>query len=64
MKLVLAETPAARQRTHLGLLGLSAPAQIDAVTLSSRFALDVALIISGTGMFARRLEAFVYERGL
>lgn len=64
VKRVLAETPPARQRTHLGLLGLNAPAQIVPESLKMRFDLDISLAIAGDGLFARRLEAFVHERGL
>lgn len=61
---VLAETPTARQRAHLGLLKLSSAAQITADALAARFALGAPLLVADTGVFARRLAAFIYERGL
>ncbi len=64
IRLVLSETPAARQRSHLALLGLETPDQIDGTSLGARFALGTPLIVPGDGLFTRRLEAFVHERGL
>ncbi|GAB4215392.1 MAG: hypothetical protein OHK0022_55260 [Roseiflexaceae bacterium] len=61
---VLADTPAARQRSHLALLGLGSLEQISPATLGQRFDLGTPLIVPGHGLFAQRLEAFVHERGL
>ncbi|NNJ11950.1 AAA domain-containing protein [Chloroflexales bacterium ZM16-3] len=61
---VLAEMPVARQRHHLDRLGLEAPAQLSPDALGARFALGQPLSISADGVFGRRIEAFIHERGL
>lgn len=61
---VLANTPTARQRTHLSLLGIESLGQLDSSTLGERFHLGEQLLMPGDGLFARRIEAFIHERGL
>ena len=55
---------AQRQRSHLGLLGLSQLTDLSAERLGATFDLGTPLIIPANGLFARRLESFIFERGL
>ncbi|PDW04563.1 AAA family ATPase [Candidatus Viridilinea mediisalina] len=61
---ILGSMPAARQAAHLALLGLASPDDLKSERLAARFSLDAPLSISGAGLFAARLRAFVGERGL
>jgi 5-methylcytosine-specific restriction enzyme B len=53
-----------RQQAHLALLGLASPEDVTEATMRKHFALDTPLVINSSGVFARRLDAFINERGL
>jgi hypothetical protein len=53
-----------RQQAHLALLGLSNTDEVTEANMRKQFALDTPLVINPSGVFARRLDAFINERGL
>jgi len=55
---------AQRQRAHLALFGLSATSSLTPDVMRAHFVLDYALVMPQDGLFARRLQAFINERGL
>jgi MoxR-like ATPase len=73
---LLSLTPVLRQISHLSQLAAADPApgaapidendaaQLTPQQLARLFALGGPLLISGRGLFARRLRAFIHERGL
>jgi 5-methylcytosine-specific restriction protein B len=61
---LLSKCPSQRQQQHLSLLNLSKLDQVKASTLEASFDLGQALRIQHNGIFAKRLQAFVNDRGL
>lgn len=60
----LADLPLKRQQAHLNMLGLQTLDELDPEGLNRLFGLGHDLNIAADGLFARRLEAFIHERGL
>jgi 5-methylcytosine-specific restriction protein B len=61
---MLARCPSQRQQQHLSLFNLTKLEQVSANSLTPHFDLGQALRIQHNGIFAKRLQAFVNDRGL
>jgi 5-methylcytosine-specific restriction protein B len=61
---MLSKCPSQRQQQHLSLFNLTKLEQLSASSLAPHFDLGQALQIQHTGIFAKRLQAFVNDRGL